>query len=136
MNVLVALAWPNHIHHARALAWFSRVREEGWATCPVTESGFVRVSSNARVIPDARSPEQAIALLGRMRDVGGHTFLSDDVSPTDDQADPFRRAVGHRQVTEAHLVTLAMRRGGRLATFDRGVLELVPDTPDAVELIR
>lgn len=135
MNVLVALAWPNHIHHARARAWFSEVHPGGWATCPVTESGFVRVSSNARVIPDARSPGQAIHLLGRMRALPGHEFWSDDVSPLDDDAAPYERAVGYRHITDAHLLTLAMRRNGRLATFDRGIEELVEEPREVVERI-
>jgi len=131
----VALAWPNHVHHSRVLRWFAANREEGWATCPVTESGFVRVSSNVRVIPDARTPEQAIHLLRQIRQLPGHTFWGDDVSPVDSDATAFEQVVGYRQVTDAHLLTLAIRRGGSLATFDRGVGELAPSMPDAVDLI-
>ena len=80
VNVLVALAWPNHVHHGRALAWFRGIRDEGWATCPATESGFVRVSSNFRVIPDARTPAEAISLLREMKSIPGHTFWPDDMS--------------------------------------------------------
>jgi hypothetical protein len=119
--VLVALAWPNHVHHAAAQEWFAGIRDEGWATCPLTESGFVRVSSNTRAIPDARRPAEAIALLRRMRDLPGHAFWADDVSPTDAVPGVFERVVGYRQVTDGHLLALAHRRGGRLATFDRGV---------------
>ena len=131
----MALAWPNHVHHSRALRWFAANREEGWATCPVTESGFVRVSSNVRVIPDARTPDQAIHLLRQISQLPGHTFWDDDVSPVDSDATAFEQVVGYRQVTDAHLLTLAIRRGGSLATFDRGVGELAPSMPDAVELI-
>ena len=123
------------MHHGRALQWFSSIDEEGWATCPVTESGFVRVSSNVRAIPDARTPAQAIELLRQIRGLPGHCFWSDDVSPADPDAAAFERVVGYRQVTDAHLLTLAIQNGGRLATFDRGVAELLPGTPDAVELI-
>jgi len=135
VNVLVALSWPTHIHHTRAHDWFSGVRGAGWATCPLTEAGFVRVSSNVRVIPDARSPRQAMDLLARIRAVEGHTFWIDDVSPVASDPSAFERVVGYRQVTDAHLLTLATRRGGRLATFDRGVGELAPDDPSVVELI-
>ncbi len=65
----------------------------------------------------------------------GHQFWSDDVSPGEVDARAFERLVGHRQVTDAHLLTLARKRGGRLATLDRGLLELAPDDPSAVELI-
>lgn len=135
MNVLVALAWPNHVHHARALQWFRRTSGDGWATCPVTEAGFVRVSSNVRAIPDARSPAQAIDLLRRMRALPGHVFWSDDVSPVAEDAPAFGRLVGYRQVTDAHLLTLSRKRGGTLATLDRGILELAGDDPSGVEVI-
>lgn len=137
VNVLVALAWPNHIHHARALAWFSTIRDAGWATCPITESGFVRVSSNTRAISDARTPSEAIELLQRIRSLAGHEFWPDDVSPADPAHLPFVRVVGYRQLTDAHLLALALRRGGVLATFDRGVPDLLPPdaSPDVVELI-
>lgn len=131
----MALAWPNHVHHPRALHWFVANREEGWATCPVTESGFVRVSSNVRAIPDARTPKQAIHLLKQIRRQPGHTFWRDEVSPSDSDATAFEMVVGYRQVTDAHLVTLAARMAGRLATFDRGIAELVPNTTSLVELI-
>lgn len=136
INVLVALAWPNHIHHARAHAWFRGIRDKGWATCPITESGLVRVSSNVRVIPDARTPSEAVALLEKIRRLPGHRFWVDDVSPADSAAGPFARVVGYRQVTDAHLLTLALRNSGSLATFDRGVAELVPPgASQSVELI-
>ncbi len=135
VNVLVALAWPNHVHHARAIAWFSAVRGDGWATCSLTEAGFVRVSSNVRVIPEARSPQQAMELLGKIRAVPGHTFWSDDVSPLDADAGAFERTAGYRQITDAHLLTLARRSGGVLATFDRGVPELAAKDESGFELI-
>lgn len=135
MNVLVALAWPNHVHHGRAIRWFGSKSAEGWATCPVTEVGFVRVSSNVRAIPDARSPAQAIDLLLRMRALTGHVFWSDDVSPADVDAHAFGLLVGYRQVTDAHLLSLARKRGGALVTLDRGILELAAEDVSDVELI-
>ena len=137
MNVLVALAWPNHVHHGLAHQWFRAHQRDGWATCPVTESGFVRVSSNRRVIPGASTPAEAIALLRRMRRLAGHVFWADDVSPAGADATPFGRVAGYRQVTDAHLLALALRRGGGLATLDQGLIELAgPDERDAVEVIR
>ncbi len=137
VNVLVALAWPNHVHHGLAHRWFRARRRDGWATCPLTESGFVRVSSNRRAIPGASTPAEAVALLRRMRRLGGHVFWADDVSPAEPSATPFARVAGHRQVTDAHLLALALRRGGVLATLDRGLAELAgPSERDSVEVIR
>lgn len=131
----MALAWPNHIHHGRAVAWFREHREEGWSTCPLTEAGFVRVSSNTRAIPEARTPQDAVALLRRLCTMAGHTFWTDDVSLAQAGPSPFDTVVGYRQVTDAHLITLCIRRSGRLTTFDRTLLSLVPHQEDIVELI-
>jgi len=132
---LVTLAWPNHVHHRQAVTWFVGIRDDGWATCPITESGFVRVSSNTRVLPDARAPSEARALLAALRTKGVHRFWEDDTSVVDDPCGVFAAAVGHRQVTDAHLLTLAIRRGGALATFDRGIVALGTAHPDSVILI-
>jgi predicted nucleic acid-binding protein len=70
-----------------------------------------------------------------MRAIAGHAFWTDDVSPVDPGGGVFGRVVGYRQVTDAHLVSLAQRQGGALATFDRGVRELAPDAPSSVEII-
>ena len=137
VNALVALAWPNHVHHEAAHLWFRKQQERGWATCPLTESGFVRVSSNPMTTPEARTPAEALELLERMVAAAGQVFWRDDVSLATDELLFRERLFGHRQVTDAHLLALAIRRGGRLATFDRGILQLVPGghAPDVVELI-
>lgn len=138
VNVLVALAWPNHLHHGAAHRWFAHQKSLGWATCPVTQSGFVRVSSNPTVFPDARQPAEALALLDRIARVEGHHFWVDDVSLVSAEEFLGLALTGHRQVTDAHLLCLARRRGGRLATFDRSVGRLLPaGTPveQAIELI-
>ncbi len=135
MNVLVALAWPNHIHHRQAVTWFVGIRDDGWATCPITESGFVRVSANARVLPDARTPSEARTLLAALRTKGTHSFWEDDISVVDDPSGVFATVVGHRQITVAHLLSLAIRRGGVLATFNRGIASLATAYPERVVLI-
>jgi toxin-antitoxin system PIN domain toxin len=121
VNALVALAWDAHVHHACVRAWFAANGSSGWATCPVTESGFVRVSSNPKVLPGAIGVAAARGVLSAMRAAEGHRFLTDDVSLSDDDVPPL---TGHRQVTDAHLLTLARRRGVRVVTFDAGFAAL------------
>jgi uncharacterized protein len=121
VNALVALAWDSHVHHARMHRWFIDNGRRGWATCPITESGFVRVSSNPKVLPSAIAVDAALAVLSSLRSVAGHQFLSDDVSLTDSDVPA---VTGHRQVTDAHLLTLARRRGVCLLTFDAAILTL------------
>ena len=124
VNALVALAWDSHIHHAAMRAWFGANAKAGWATCPVTESGFVRVSANPKVLPSPITVDGARGVLSALRDLSGHRFLTDDVSPCDSDLPPI---VGHRQVTDAQLLTLARRRGIRLLTFDAAILALAED---------
>ena len=121
VNALVALAWDSHVHHEAVRAWFAANSVNGWATCPVTESGFVRVSSNPKVLPSFIAVKAARGVLAALRDAGGHRFLVDDVSPTDPDVP---RIVGHRQVTDAQLLALARRHGTRLLTFDTGIAAL------------
>jgi len=132
VNVLVALAWPNHIHHTRAHDWFAGIRV--WATCPLTESGFVRVSSNRNAIPDAVTPAEARSLLAEMVTLKDHRFCADSVSVARAGGSAFGRVVSYRQVTDAHLLELAMIHGGYVATFDRGVRDLTPpgSPPEAI----
>lgn len=126
VNVLVAMAWPSHVQHGAALRWFAENRSAGWATCPITQSGFVRVSSNRNVIPEAKTPQEALALLRRMIELPGHRFWEDDVAIASAEEIESKRLLGYRQVTDVHLLALAMRRSGRIATFDRGMSQLVP----------
>jgi toxin-antitoxin system PIN domain toxin len=121
VNALVALAWDSHVHHARIREWFERHGERGWATCPVSESGFVRVSSNPKVLPSPIGVAAARQVLARLRAAGSHRFLADDVSLTDSDVPD---VTGYRQVTDAHLLTLARRRGVLLITFDAGIATL------------
>ncbi len=136
VNLLISLAWPNHIHHAPARAWFLARGSEPWATTPVTEAGFVRVSANSSAIPTAVTPGEATSLLGQMREVQGHVFLPDDVELVVGSEHALAgRIVGHRQVTDAHLLALARRHGARLATLDRAVTALAGEDASAVVLV-
>ncbi|HEY3758581.1 MAG TPA: TA system VapC family ribonuclease toxin [Solirubrobacteraceae bacterium] len=121
VNALVALAWDSHVHHAAMRAWFAANSSAGWATCPITESGFVRVSSNPIVLPSAIGVDAARGVLSALRTHHGHQFLTDDVSMTDSDVP---EVTGYRQVTDAHLLTLARRRGMHLVTFDARILTM------------
>ena len=101
-------------------------RPRAWATCPLTQAGFVRVSSNSRVVPEARTPGEALALLKRMTALRGHHFWIDDVELARSTFVEPARILGYRQVTDAHPVALALRHRGRLATFDRSIEAVIP----------
>ena len=128
VNVLIALAWPNHVHHAAARAWFETRRREGWATCPLTEAGFVRVSCNPAVVRYSVTPLDAIAVLQRLSRLGSHTFWPMDQPITRLPESIGIRLQGYRQITDAVLLAAAMQRKGQLATLDAGMEGLVSES--------
>ena len=121
VNVLVALFDPDHVHHEAAHDWFADHREQGWATCPLTENGFVRVVSNPAYGLDGLRAEGALTLLKTFLGAGHHTFWPDALSLTDSRLFDLSVAAGHRRLTDIYLLGLATAREGRLVTFDRGI---------------
>lgn len=108
------------------MRWFDRNHKDGWATCPLTQSGFIRVSSNAHILPGACSPREALAVLRRIVALPGHIFWPDDISIALSLFIDETKLHGHRQVSDIHLLAVALRNEGRLATLDRGIMHLVP----------
>ena len=109
-----------------------RTTRRGWATCPVTQSGFVRVSSNRKVVPAAWRPGQAILLLREMTSGGGHVFWADDTSIARSRWVAAERLKGFTaRRRDAHLVALCLERKGCLVTFDGGVAHVLPKGIDA-----
>jgi len=119
VNVLVALAWSNHVHHATIQRWFASRATDGWATCPITQAGFVRVSSNPKVLQSTLTPGEAVHALSRLIAHPNHLFWPDSLAVTN--ALSAMSLSGYRQVTDAYLVALAKHHGGKLATLDRAV---------------
>jgi uncharacterized protein len=123
-NLLIALLWPSHEQHDLALKWFTRHRARGWATCPITQAGFVRIVSNPAFSRDAVQPREAVQVLSANTVANDHAFWPDEVPVA--QAVTFAgvRLIGHQQVTDAYLLGLAIRRGGILATLDQRITAL------------
>ena len=123
-NVLIALLWPSHAQHDRVVKWFARHRSKGWATCPLTEAGFVRIVSNAAFSRDAVTPREAAGVLAANTVAKDHAFWPDELPFAQAVAFAGARLVGHQQVTDAYLLGLALRRGGVLATLDERIAAL------------
>ena len=128
VNVLIALAWPNHVHHDAAHTWFSRQRPSGWATCSITESGFVRISSNPAVVRQTVTPKEAVALLQNLKQQESHFFWPLEISVGEVPDDILERIQGYRQVTDAVLLATAIQRRGQLATLDNGLARLTTES--------
>jgi len=126
-NVLIAAAWPTHQAHPRVQHWLARHAQEGWATCPLTESAFVRILSNPAFSPSALTPADALALLRANLGHPSHRFW-EDVLPVEQAVAPFAgRLRGHQQISDAYLLGLVLHRKGTLVTLDRAVLSLLPE---------
>ena len=136
VNVLIAVAWPTHSAHDRVQEWLVRHAREGWATCPLTQAGFVRILSNPAFSANALTPAHALALLKANLGHPAHKFWPDELSLIQALEPFYPRLAGHQQVTDAYLLGLAIYKKGKLATMDQGVLALLPQRQrDFVELI-
>ena len=119
VNFLVALFDAEHVHHEAAHDWFADHRALGWATCPITENGFVRVLANPSYGPQFTQASELIDCLRKLCASGHHEFWDDAISLRDGRL--FNVTQGYRQLTDICLLGLAVRRGGRLATFDQKI---------------
>jgi toxin-antitoxin system PIN domain toxin len=127
VNVLVALLWPAQESHPKVQNWFKRRSAEGWATCPQTQAGFVRIVSNPAFSPSAVSPGAAAQALRKSLAHPNHEYWPADVSYLE-AIEPFgSQIVGHKQVSDAYLLGLAIHHKGKLVTMDRGILDLLPE---------
>ena len=119
VNVLIALIDPVHISHDAAHDWFAEHGAAGWATCPLTENGVIRIVGSPKYPNSPGSPAAVAAIVAQLRLLAGHVFWPDDISLVgNDNVDP-ARILTSAQVTDSYLLALAVAHGGRLATFDR-----------------
>jgi uncharacterized protein len=117
VNVLIALHDAQHVHHASAAAWFGEHVTEGWASCPLTQNGALRVMSQP-AYPQAFPVGELMTRLHRSFGNALHEFWADDISLADPARFRAEHIHGHRQLTDIYLLALAVRHGGRFVTFD------------------
>jgi toxin-antitoxin system PIN domain toxin len=138
INVLVALFDSAHVHHEPAHRWFEKIGQLSWATCPITQNGFVRVVSNPAYPTVVATPAEATDHLRILCTRQEHVFWPDIVTFTDASLFDLSQLRGHQQITDMYLAGLALRHDGMLATFDtripvgalvgvaRSVVEVIP----------
>lgn len=121
VNVLIALLDDAHVFSRRANQWLDAAPRR-IATCPIVENGVIRIlSAPAYSATHRLTPEQVADGLKALREGLDHQFWPDAVSLLDDRRFDFSRLHGHRQITDAYLLALAVHHGGVLASFDQGV---------------
>ena len=121
VNVLVALFDGDHVHHDIAHDWFAERGAQGWATCPLTQNGFLRTAAALAKIHDPISMAELVEGLQRFTSSGQHQFWADDISLLDKARFSAELVIGHQQLTDVYLLGLAVKRRGVLATFDRKI---------------
>ena len=123
VNCLIATVDSDHVHHEPMQRWFSAHAGRGWATCPITENGLIRVVSQPAYPSGQRSPAEIIRTLQQLKNVcrESYQFWEDGVSLTNESLFRPEYIIGPRQVTDAYLLGLATKRGGVVLSFDRSL---------------
>jgi len=119
VNVLIALIDPTHVSHDAAHVWFARESRKGWATCPITENGVIRIVGHPNYPNTPGSPSIVADIVRRLRTLPNHIFWADTISLVDEMYTETSEILTPRQVTDSYLLALAVAHSGKLATFDR-----------------
>jgi toxin-antitoxin system PIN domain toxin len=117
VNVLIALLDSDHTLHAAAIGWFAEHAEKGWASCPITQNGCIRIMSNAGY-PNALPLQAVMKHLSDACAEDVHEFWADELSLLDSELIDATRVHGPRQLTDIYLLALAVERKAKFVTFD------------------
>lgn len=120
VNVLIALLDAAHVSHQAAMEWFATHGDLGWASCPITQNGCLRIMSSP-AYPNARPFPVVAERLAEATRHAAHQFWTDDVSVLDSLYINTSAVLNGRHLTDLYLLALAVRHHGRLVTFDRSV---------------
>jgi uncharacterized protein len=130
VNVLIALLDADHIHHLRARDWLEANIASGWASCPITQNGCIRILSQPNY-PNAPNPSEVAERLREATEAVFHQFWAESPSLLAPGLVNWEYIVGSRQVTDAYLLALAVHHGGRLVTFEHAIARrVVPGAED------
>ncbi|XOV73630.1 MAG: TA system VapC family ribonuclease toxin [Verrucomicrobiota bacterium] len=135
VNVLLALAWPDHTHHQCVHQWWSQHKQITWATCLLTQLGFIRISCHPKFTNNPTTPDIARISLSTMIKRKDHRFWAE---PQDGMSNRklftiISQAKGHSGITDAYLAALAELHGGRLATLDKALAKIHSEVTELIE---
>lgn len=123
VNVLIALLDSAHVHHGAATGWLNQQLHHGWASCPITQAGCIRIMAQP-AYPGALRAADVAARLAEAAAGPAHAFWPAAVDLLAPGSLDWARVLGHRQVTDAYLLAVAVQQGGRLVTLDRRIQHL------------
>lgn len=118
-NILIALCDADHEHHQMVRNWFGLNSRQGWATCPLTENGLLRIMGHPNYPGGPGSPAQIIPLLRKLRSHRMHNFFPDTITLADEYLFPNLAGLGPKEITDLYLLALAVHNKARLATLDQ-----------------
>jgi toxin-antitoxin system PIN domain toxin len=134
VNVLIALADSLHRDHEKVSLWFSKTHLNGWATCPITENGFLRILGHPNYPNGLGSIEKTRDMLLRLRALPGHQFWPEAISLCHKSSYPVLPAA--KDLTNFYLLGLAVKNQGHFATLDQRFDPLlIPGGPSVCFLI-
>jgi uncharacterized protein len=134
INVLLALADPMHVHHEPSHQWFAERGQKAWATCPLTENGFIRIASHPKYPNRPGDVSAVLSILRQLCNTAGHHFWTEDLSILE-ILEP-DAIITHAQITDVYLLGLAVRKRGKLATLDQRIpADAVRGGRQALELV-
>jgi len=119
VNLLLALSDPMHIHHEAAHRWFAEKGHQSWATCPITENGFIRIASHPNYPNRPGDVPAVYAILRQLCEAPGHKFWTEDISII--EILEHNAIITHSQTTDIYLAGLAVHRESKLATLDQRI---------------
>jgi uncharacterized protein len=126
INMLIALFDAAHVHHKAAHAWMTRNRSLGWATCPITQNGCIRVMSQPNY-PGHLPVAEIVRRLSAAIAVREHTFWPDSISLCNPKRFAAEQILTSKNLTDIYLLGLAEKNDARLVTLDRSIpLAAVP----------
>lgn len=121
VNVLIALLDAGHVHHGLARSWMESEIRHGWASCPLTQNGCIRIMSQPKY-PGGLAAAQVADRLSEAANSPDHEFWAADVNMFTEGVFDWTKVLGHRQVTDVYLLALAVHQGGRFVTLDRRIV--------------
>ncbi len=134
INLLLALTDPMHVHHEPAHQWFAEKGQQAWATCPLTENGFIRIASHPNYPNRPGDVPAVFSILRQLCETTGHHFWPEDLSILDILVPD--AIITHAQITDVYLLGLAVHNKGKLATLDQRIpVEVINSGRQAFELI-
>jgi len=134
INLLLSLTDPMHVHHELAHRWFAEIGQHEWATCPITENGFIRIASHPNYPNRPGNVSAVFSILRALCSAPGHHFWTEDLSVLE-ILEP-DTIITHTQITDIYLLGLAVNKKNKLATLDQRIpADAIRNGRQALELL-